>query len=330
MKDWIEKNINPPGLKKKNRGALFSAIGRVFGIVRTDALIAFNAHFPYLCDLQTLKRHGISLKIPEFDQDTEDEYRARVATASFYLMRAGERGYCHEQLSQHFGDRYVLSEEFLKVYVKIMDLEDKDRAWVKSFLDGMLNPNILLNVAEWFQIVENIPSDDPDHKIKMTRNETEYFKTPIKYNGAIKYDGHTANDRIVAAGKYDGTFKYNGDLSYCGIGRLRNEHKPIPPFKYGSGIVDVFTANYKTGFVEDTYRARQCFDGSIQYSGVAKYNGVSPYSINEAKMFMAMCFSFTESVVMADSVGIATETVSAGETDIAEMNDSVDISVMRH
>jgi hypothetical protein len=52
MKDWIIKNINPPGITAKNRGSLFSAIGRIFGIVRDDATAAFNAHFPYLADAQ--------------------------------------------------------------------------------------------------------------------------------------------------------------------------------------------------------------------------------------------------------------------------------------
>jgi hypothetical protein len=107
MKDWIEKNINPPGINKKNRGALFSLIGKVFGIVRNDALLAFNAHFPYLADEKKLAEHGKALEIPRFVNDSDEEYRNRVAAASFYHMKTGERGYIKGQLAAHFGSRFI-------------------------------------------------------------------------------------------------------------------------------------------------------------------------------------------------------------------------------
>jgi hypothetical protein len=46
IKDLIEKAINPPGILKKNRGALFLTIKDIAEIVRRDALAAFNARFP--------------------------------------------------------------------------------------------------------------------------------------------------------------------------------------------------------------------------------------------------------------------------------------------
>ncbi|MDR2792683.1 MAG: hypothetical protein LBB61_03320 [Treponema sp.] len=51
MKELIQK-INPPGILKPNRGSLFSTTGKVFGRINDGALKAFNAHFPYLSDLE--------------------------------------------------------------------------------------------------------------------------------------------------------------------------------------------------------------------------------------------------------------------------------------
>jgi len=187
MKNWIRENVNPPGIDKKNRGSLFSAIGRVFGIVRNDAQKAFNAHFPYLCDPQKLKEHGKSLRIPCLPFDTEDEYRARVAAASFYLMRAGERSYCIEQLNEHFGDRYILSDEFLRVYVKILDLEDEDRAWVFGFLDEMLNPNIELTVAEWFHFIDEMTQTDSMGML-LDRVDVDIHTSGFYYDGRFLCD----------------------------------------------------------------------------------------------------------------------------------------------
>jgi len=160
MKDWIEKNLDPPGMGRKNWRSLFSFIGRVFGIVKDDAIKAHNAFFPYLADPDKLRQHGDALMIPELPFDTEANYRDRVATASFYLMRAGERAYIHEQLQAHFGDTYLLTEEFLQVFIKIPDLNPEERAWVYGFLDGILDPNISLTVAEWFHYIDTMLMDE--------------------------------------------------------------------------------------------------------------------------------------------------------------------------
>jgi hypothetical protein len=160
MIEWIKKHLDPPGNERKNWRSIFSFIGRVFGIVKDDAVKAHNAFFPYLCDSDKLRQHGDSLIIPELPFDTEKEYRDRVATASFYLMRAGERAYIHEQLQSHFGDSYLLMEEFLQVFIKIPDLNNEERAWVYSFLDGILDPNISLTVAEWFHYIDTLLMDE--------------------------------------------------------------------------------------------------------------------------------------------------------------------------
>ena len=116
MIDWIAQNVNPLGMEKKNRGALYRVIGRVLGKLSDDAQRAFKAHFPYLADEAKLAEHAQSLYIPHMDDDSAGEFRNRVATASFFLSRAGERGYILEQLRARFGDRFTCKEEFLKLY----------------------------------------------------------------------------------------------------------------------------------------------------------------------------------------------------------------------
>jgi len=123
MKEWIEKNLDPPGMERKNLRSIFSFIGRVFGIVRDDAIKAHNAFFPYLCDKDKLRQHGNSLMIPELPFDTEKTYRESVATASFFLMRAGERAYIHEQLQARLENRFNISEKFLEIYLTISELK---------------------------------------------------------------------------------------------------------------------------------------------------------------------------------------------------------------
>lgn len=92
--------------------------------------------------------------------DRGDEYRDRVASASFFLTRAGERSYVMSQLEAHFGVRYLLTEQFLQLYIKILDLSDEDRVWVLECLDSTLDPNILLTVAEWFHFIDTVPMDE--------------------------------------------------------------------------------------------------------------------------------------------------------------------------
>jgi hypothetical protein len=189
VSDLIEKTINPPGIKSPNRRGIFHAIRDVGEKVKADAQTAFNAHFPYLADSKKLDEHATALLIPHLDDDTDDEFRERVATASFFLMRAGERGYILEQLTNHFGDRYILSEAFLNVYVKILDLSDTDREWVHGLLDQLLNPNILLTVAEWFRYVETFAITE-SQTITVRKDLLDYLpsKTGFRCDGRVGCD----------------------------------------------------------------------------------------------------------------------------------------------
>jgi hypothetical protein len=190
MIEWIKKHLDPPGNERKNWRSIFSFIGRVFGIVKDDAVKAHNAFFPYLCDADKLRQHGNSLMIPELPFDTEKNYRDRVATASFYLMRAGERAYIHEQLQAYLGNRYTISDEFLKVYLKISELSTEERIWAYSFLDSILDPNISFSIAEWFNFVENIKTKEESIiTVKQTVTIIEEYFERFKHNGRIVRDG---------------------------------------------------------------------------------------------------------------------------------------------
>jgi hypothetical protein len=204
----------------------------VFGIVKDDAVKAHNAFFPYLCDEDKLRQHGDSLMIPELPFDTEKNYRDRVATASFYLMRAGERAYIHEQLQAYLGNRYIISDEFLKVYLKISELSTEERIWAYSFLDGILDPNISFSVAEWFNFIEKIETNEESIITVKQAVTDEYFERN-KHDGIIIRDGkkchHSYNDQEyfyltiksdIVSEDYRGqiyrnrTFRHNGTIQH--------------------------------------------------------------------------------------------------------------------
>ncbi|MDR0375249.1 MAG: hypothetical protein LBH85_05940 [Treponema sp.] len=232
VKDLIEKTVNPPGIHKKNRRSLFGAIRDIGERVRADALTAFNAHFPYLADSAKLEEHGAALLIPRLLEDTEEEFRERVAAASFFLMRAGERGYIAEQLDAHFGNTYIAREEFLRVFVKVIGLSERDRRWLLEFLDSLINPNVRLTVSEWVPFIDAVLSDET-RNIRLLYGMSDSFR-----EGSLKYGGGAARDDMTAAlsmatldaaamneeanfgmrlrHKYDGRHKFDGSFKYNG------------------------------------------------------------------------------------------------------------------
>jgi hypothetical protein len=292
MKDWIEKNIDPPGLEKKSRGSLFSLIGRVFGIVKNDAVKAFNAFFPYLSDPEKLKEHGLSLSVPELPYDDEEEFRDRVSTASFYLMRAGERAYIREQLQAHFGENYLLKEEFLKVYINIPDLNDADRSWVRSLLDGLLDPNISLTVAEWFHYIDTMTMQEALN-IRVKRKDFDFYPPySLRYDGRIYCDqgrevlcngdwecnGLINCDRFMPArgttSDYlrrevcaDGTWICDGQIDCKGYQELFSPLE-VPGFLMpAAGCGDEFGASLTLEPMEDRLMIRAVCDGTFLCDG---------------------------------------------------------------
>ncbi|MDR3356033.1 MAG: hypothetical protein LBO04_02485 [Spirochaetaceae bacterium] len=273
IKKLIEKTIAPPGIQKPNRRALFGVISDVFSKVGADALTAFNAHFPYLADAAKLEEHGRALLVPRLKDDTEAEYRERVSAASFFLMRAGERAYITGQLDAHFGGRYVVSDEFLHIYVKVMELDDADRRWLLEFLDGLVNPNVKLSVAEWFHFVEKVITRETLAARARTNPRETFNDRSVKLNGRVKLDGKTVNATEKLRIKLDGGFRLNGAVNLSGA-LLTTPATGIVrlPVKLGRGILDMAEVSVKPRRTE-VYAARIKLNGAIRLDGSEKLSG---------------------------------------------------------
>jgi len=291
MKEWIEKNIDPPGMEKKNRGSLFSAIGKIFGIVKQDAEKAFKAHFPYLADLPTLRKHGKSLGIPEFPYDSEDEFRERVSTASFFLARAGERAYIIEQMRKHFGDDFILEEKFLNVYMNIAEMSEEDRVWVHSLLDELLDPNIALTISEWFHFMDGMPMDEI-LSMRVRRSDVDSFAGDFVCNGRFYCD---QEEELFCDGAWncDGSIKCNGYVAVIGVISdyvieeiISNGHRvcdgswvcsgvdeiydPVEitkPITLSGGLSESFNVKYAVESFEDRMRVDFICNGSFLCNG---------------------------------------------------------------
>ena len=167
MWDVIER-LQPPGLHKKNRGAIYRLIARVTKRMADDGQRALDAFFPLLTDAKTVAAHGKALNIPWFPFDTDDAYQVRVASAAFYLERQGMRGFVTEFLEQLVPGRYKLLE-YPKIgfrvgysplgsspiggghrlFVKVRDLSTQESDWILSFLDASLDPDVEIRVVPW-------------------------------------------------------------------------------------------------------------------------------------------------------------------------------------
>jgi len=190
MKDWIEKEIGPPGMEKKNRGAVFRAIGDIMARVRDDAIKAYNAHFPYLADEKKLGEHGGALSIPHLVHDKPDEFRNRVAAASFFLMKAGERGFIMDLLKERFEGRFQVIEEFLQLHTKVAELTEEEKTWALSLLDSLIDPNVSLELSEWLRCMDQLPVCDIEMGFYTIRRKgIDTFGKRKFRNGTHKRDG---------------------------------------------------------------------------------------------------------------------------------------------
>jgi hypothetical protein len=327
MKDLIHR-INPPGLIKPHRGALFSTIGTVFDKVRLDAEKAFFAHFPYMADMAKLSQHGKALSIPRFGYDSDEEYRKRVATAAFYYTHAGERSYTTAQLQEHFRDRYTLIESFLNVHIKVLDLTDADKKWLRDFFDSTLDPNILFSLTEWFNFVETVTVGDIP-LITAVRKDWDIYPRGLRYDGRIKYD-HGREIRLDGNGAYDGawhyggvipkpgtisdyiripewyngTRTYGGEITYSGDAEVWAPEAIPNPATYGSGQDDdTLSMRLKTvsGDQAELYLA---FDGRLSYNGAVTYGGTQPDMVDDSQIAITHHVSLTDTVESSDATSI--------------------------
>jgi hypothetical protein len=249
IQNLIEKTINPPGILKKNRRALFLAIRDIAEIVRKDALTAFNAHFPYLANSKKLQEHGNALLIPRLLHDTETEYRERVAAASFFLMKAGERQYVMGQLEERFTFRYKIIEEFLNVHLKVADLTDDEREWALELLDSLLNPNVYTELSEWFHYYDDVILSD-SVLYTYERQDIDLFEEKILRDGRILRDGKTIFNKTIKVLR-DGSFKRNGRYGRSGKYTFPGTDIMRLPLTRGSGYRDILIPTLKKPLQEE-------------------------------------------------------------------------------
>jgi len=121
-----------------------------------------------------------------------------------------------------------------------------------------------------------------DRLLLVIRNRsTEHFGSPLKFNGAAKFDGKTLNDKVVTYGRFNGVCRFDGSIKFNGTAKIDRTYQPKAPFKFGSGILDTLDVTMLDGNHQDTHRARLCFDGSVKFDGGSKFNGKSQYSMND-------------------------------------------------
>lgn len=167
---YVIDNINPPGLEKKNRGAVYRIIGRIGQQVKADAIRVLHNFFPFLAEETILEKHARAFSIPRFSFDTEEDFRQRVATAGKYLERQGERALVLEFLNQLVPERYKLIEYpqmgfqigYSKLgysplgggcmlFIKVTNLTTREYENIYAILDNILDPDIPINVVEWIK-----------------------------------------------------------------------------------------------------------------------------------------------------------------------------------
>ena len=274
MISWIEKTIYPPGIQKPNRFALFSVVGKIMSLVRKDAEKAFYAHFPYLADDEKLEEHGKALFIPHLPHDIPEEFRNRVAAASFFLMRTGERAYIMEQLKERFGDRFQVIEKHLSIYTRVTNITNNERVWVLSLLDSLVDPNIYLELTDWLHYIEHIPSHDAA-TYTFKRQDIDLFDGKIYRNGRILRDGHTVLNAVNNL--RNGFWNRNGKINRGGVSILPDTGAVRIPILHQSGMHDISKMKSTistTDSIEDVHE--QLMAGMWKhhfYNGKYKRNG---------------------------------------------------------
>lgn len=160
MKKLIEK-INPPGIEKDNRRKLFDIIGNLGDVVASDSMQVLRNFFPLLSDQKALADHGEALMIPRYSSDTEESYRARVATAAFYMFQRGTRGFLKAEIAKRFESKdFRIIEDYMHLAVKVLDISETERVWLYEFLDKELDPNISITLIDWFRFIETVAVGD--------------------------------------------------------------------------------------------------------------------------------------------------------------------------
>jgi hypothetical protein len=260
MIEWIRAILDPPGTERKNTGSIFSFIGRVGGIVRDDAVKAHNAHFPYLADMEKLRQHAKALMIPELENDTEKLFRDRVAAASFYLSKAGERGFIMDQLEGRFGDRFAVVEKFLQLRVKLINMSEKEKNWTLALLDSLIDPNVYLELTEWFRLRDRVRYNDAVSKIKIRQSvimDGYHVESALDELGFLKLAQSPIRDKFFTALKFDGSIRHNGKYqANASYDKLRAILKPAG-MRDSLSAKDYMSSRMRPAVLRDTVTAKE-------------------------------------------------------------------------
>jgi hypothetical protein len=267
--------------------------------MKDDAVSAFRAHFPLLADSKKLREHGKALSIPKMDSDTEDEYRKRVAGASFFLSRAGERSYILGQLREHFGSRFTSKEEFLRIFIKIVDLEDRDRKWVIDFLDTILDPNIFVSVAEWFMFIDQVIINEVKN-ITLREKLKEDFAGTLYHNGRVLRDGHTVRNTEYRRFLRNGEITRSGAVRHTSVLSRPARSAVTHPLLHSSGIRSIFKFNFALAAFIDAHRARLYHGGSARRNAAVTHNGIANSAVAEVFKPSATALKLTDTIQAFD------------------------------
>ena len=169
-----------------------------------------------------------------------------------------------------------------------------------KLLNEIIPAGVSFSTKELFYITDEFEVSEII-EIIVRRKDVEYFRNSIKYNGMIKYDGHTVNEWLGIYGRHDGRFQYNGNLKYNGTGKLAPPYRPTPPFKYSSGIYDLLSLTTRGEDFTDFFNALCFHDGSIKYNGHSKYNGRSPYPGNDPTMIITVGKNISDNEAIGES-----------------------------
>jgi len=133
------------------------------------------------------------------------------------------------------------------------------------------------------------------------------FKKRFKFNGAVKFDGVTLNNHIHVKSKVNGESKFDGHIDFSGTKKIDIPDccRITPPFKFSSWIADTLSLSIGDMGFEDTQKARLRFDGSVRFSGEPKFDGISPYPVNDS------FGSIQSEHTLIDNADAATETFDA-------------------
>ena len=161
---WMERNLHPPGVRQKNRRALYRIISRIAGQVADDA--ARSKRQFYARAAGSLPEHGESKGIPRLPSESEVEYRGRLASACSVLRRTGETQGLREFLDDYVPGRWRITDsprDFFRVgsgrigktpigtsalvTVYVTDLAKAEQLNIEAFLDWFLGADIAYRVT---------------------------------------------------------------------------------------------------------------------------------------------------------------------------------------